>query len=143
MDEFREVFPGQALFGPARQFPLHHLLFDDTVLEAGRVDEPERKVFPLIEFHLASDGVAVPDLCFFFAEHRVDERALAGAGRAEDQHVDFLIVDDRPLHELQALHGLAVSDELADLSRLGCDPVVFSLSHWFFCSCLTYYSSLF
>ena len=136
MDEFREVFPGQALFGPAGQFPFHHLLLDDAVLESCRVDEPERKVFPLVELHLLRDGGTVSDLRFVFAEHRVDERALAGAGRAEDQHIDFLVVDDRPLHELEALCGLTVGDELADLSRSGRDPVVFSLSHWDLNSCL-------
>ena len=136
MDELRHVLTGQPFLGPAGQFPLHLFLFDDTVLEAGRVDEPERKVFPLVELHLLRDGVAVSDLCFLFAEQRVDERALAGAGRAEDQHVDLLVVDDRPLHEFEASGGLTVGDELTDLSGFGRDPVIVSLSHWRSYPCL-------
>ena len=137
MDEFRHVLPGQALFGPAGQFPLHFFLFDDTVLEAGRVDEPERKVLPLVELHLLRDGGAVSDLRPLLSEDRVDERALSGTGGAEDQHVDFLVVDDRPLHEFETLQGLPVGDELSRLPYFRCDPVVLSLSHWGVCSCLT------
>ena len=127
MDEFRHVLPGEALFGPAGQLPFHLFLLDDAVLEAGGVDEPERKVFPLVELHLFRDGGAVSDLCFLFPEHRVDESALAGAGRAEDQDIDFLVIDDRPLHEFETLQGLAIGDELAGLPDFGCDSVVVSM----------------